>query len=133
MSEIDANMIPRRTALRTALGTLAALVAEVTPACTISGSGGDSDKQVIIATIDYVPGAGSTKHRHPRPVFAYVARGTIVSQLGTGSPITYVEGETWCEPPGSVHSTSRNASNTEPAKLVVFYVADRKDVLTIPI
>jgi quercetin dioxygenase-like cupin family protein len=89
--------------------------------------------EVIIISMDYAPGAGTVKHRHPGPVFAYVTRGTIISQLGTAPPITFDEGQTWYEPPGAVHSTSRNASTTVPAKLIVFFVADRHEVLTIPI
>ena len=141
-------MISRRQALQSALGALAAAMA---------GRPLDADaqasqarpvvrteifrqalpnvpgKEVIVVSIEYVPGAGSARHRHPGPVFAYVARGAIVSQLGTDLPATYGEGEMWYEPPGAIHSTSRNASETEPAKLITFFVADQKQVLTEPI
>jgi hypothetical protein len=52
-------------------------------------------KQVIIVSMDYAPGVKSVKHRHPGPVFAYVAQGTMISQIGTAPPITYDAGQTW--------------------------------------
>ena len=68
-----------------------------------------------------------------RTLDAYVARGTIVSQLGAAPPATYAEGEMWYESPGTTHSITRNASELEPAKLVASFVADDKPVLTEPI
>jgi len=141
-------MISRRSALQTALGALAGMIAEPTPDARAQSSQAGPvtrteifrqalpdvrGKEVIVVSIEYAPGTGSTKHRHPGPVFAYVARGAIVSQLGTDAPVTYSEGEMWYEAPGAIHSISRNASATEPAKLIAFFVADKKQVLTEPV
>lgn len=138
-------MFTRRTALQAALGTLAALIARRTSTADSQPKAvthteilrhdlpNVAGKQVIIVSMDYAPGAKSVKHRHPGPVFAYVARGTMISQIGTEPPITYDEGQTWYEPPGSVHNTSRNASTTAAARLIAFFVSDRHDVLTVPI
>jgi quercetin dioxygenase-like cupin family protein len=141
-------MISRRHALQTTLGALAAVIAGRTPDADAQSSQARPvirteifrqalpnvrGKEVIVVSIEYAPGAESTKHRHPGPVFAYVARGAIVSQLGTGLPVTYGEGEMWYEAPGAIHSISRNASGTESATLIAFFVADEKQVLTEPI
>lgn len=141
-------MISRRRALQTTLGALAAVMAGRTLDADAQPSEAGSvtrteifrqalpnvrGKEVIVVSIEYGPGSGSTRHRHPAPVFAYVARGTIVSELGTEPPVTYGEGEMWYEPPGAIHSVSRNASETEPARLVTFFVAEQKQVLTEPI
>jgi len=140
-------MLSRRTALQTVLGTIAAVLGGRARTATAQISGRPvtsteilrhdlpnvTGKQVVIVSIEYAPGAGSPRHRHPGPAFGYVARGTIVSEIGTAPPTTYTEGETWYEPPESVLSISRNASGTEPARLIVFFVADRKEVLTVPI
>jgi hypothetical protein len=41
--------------------------------------------------------------------------------------------ESWYETPGSSHRVSRNASTTEPAKLLAVFVIDTEDkTLTIP-
>jgi quercetin dioxygenase-like cupin family protein len=145
---MEEPMISRRRALHTTLGAIAVVMA----GRTLDGDAQSSQaepvtrtemfrqalpsvrgKEVIVISMEYAPGAKSTKHRHPGPVFAYVARGAIVSQLGTEPPVTYGEGEMWYEAPGAIHSISRNASEMESAKLVAFFVADQKQVLTEPI
>lgn len=141
-------MISRRAALQTALGVLAELMAGRAPEADAAASSDAPvkrmeifrqalpnmlDKEVVVFSVEYAPGAGSIKHRHPGPVFAYVARGAIVTQLGTQAPATYSEGEMWYESPGAAHGTSRNASTTEPAKFIEFFVTTQRQPLTIPI
>ncbi len=141
-------MIDRRRALQASLGALATLMVSRTLDADAQPTRDRPvrsteifrqalpnipGKEVIVVSVDYAPGAGSTKHRHPGPVFAYVVRGTIVSQFGTEPPVTYSEGEIWYESPGTVHSTCRNASETDPAKLITFFVADQRQILTEPI
>jgi quercetin dioxygenase-like cupin family protein len=141
-----AAMISRRLALQTTFGAMAAALmagrpmnAEAQPAPAGAVVGKEifrqalpnvPGKEVVVVSVEYSPGAGSTRHRHPGPVFAYVVHGAIVSQLGTQEPVTYEEGEMWYEPPGRIHGISRNASAIEPAKLITFFVADQKQVLT---
>jgi quercetin dioxygenase-like cupin family protein len=90
-------------------------------------------KQVVVVRVDFAPGAESPAHRHLPAVFAYVARGSIVSALGDEAPTTYGEGDSWYEPPGRVHGIARNTSATEPATLVAFFVADVGQTLTEPL
>ena len=46
----------------------------------------------------------------------------------------YRVGESWSEPPGAIHSISRNASKTERAKLLAVFVLDTNDnPLTTPV
>ena len=40
---------------------------------------------------------------------------------------TYKAGESWTEKPGDHHQVSRNASDTEPAKLLAIFVVDTGD------
>jgi len=141
-------MMSRRRALETALGALVAGLAGQTPGATAQTSKTQPvtrteifrhalpnvrGKEVIVISIEYAPGSGSTRHRHPGPVFAYVVRGAVVSQLGGDAPVTYGEGEMWYEPPGALHSVSRNASETDGAKLIAFFVADQNQILTEPV
>jgi quercetin dioxygenase-like cupin family protein len=48
-------------------------------------------------------------------------------------PTTYREGEMFYEPPRTIHVSTRNASSTEPATLVAFFVADAGQTLTEPV
>jgi hypothetical protein len=52
----------------------------------------------------------------------YVLEGSVITQVEGGSPQTIHAGEVFYESPTDVHIVSRNASDTQPAKLLVFYV-----------
>ena len=68
--------------------------------------------------------ASRPAHRHPGSVTAYVLKGTVRSQLGGGPAITYTKGETWFEPPGTLHQFAENPSATEPAALLATFIAE---------
>src|SRR5947209_3003162 len=93
-------------------------------------------KSLIALEVDYAPGAASPSHTHAKSAFiyAYVISGTIESKVNDGETRIYLAGESWSEPPGSTHSISRNASRTEPAKLLAVFVLETDDkALTTPI
>jgi quercetin dioxygenase-like cupin family protein len=53
--------------------------------------------------------------------------------VNDGPKRIYRAGECWYETPGAHHAVSRNASATEPAKLLAVFVVDTDDkILTIP-
>jgi quercetin dioxygenase-like cupin family protein len=81
-----------------------------------------SGKEGMIETVDFAPGEVSQPHRHNADVFVYVLAGTVITQVKGGSPQTVHAGGVFYESPTDVHIVSRNASATEPAKLLVFYV-----------
>ena len=81
-----------------------------------------SGKEGMIEIVDFAPGEASQVHRHNADLFVYVLEGTIVTQLKGGSPQTIHAGGVFYESPADVHIVSRNASETQPAKLLVFYV-----------
>jgi len=86
--------------------------------------------EVVVITVDYAPGASTPPHEHPGATYAYVLKGSVVSQLGDEQPHTYTEGQMWSETPHQHHMVSRNASTTEPAKLLVFFIAPEGQKLT---
>ena len=79
-------------------------------------------KEGMVETVDFAPGEVSQPHRHDADVFVYVLEGSIITQLRGGSPLTVRAGDVFYESPTDIHSVSRNASDTQPAKLLVFYV-----------
>lgn len=79
-------------------------------------------KEGMIETVDFAPGEVSQQHRHNADVFVYVLEGSIITQVKGGSPQTVHAGGVFYESPTDIHSVSRNASETQPAKLLVFYV-----------
>lgn len=93
-------------------------------------------KSMIVVEVDYAPGGASPPHTHAKSAFiyAYVIEGAIESKVNDGETRVYRTGESWSEAPGATHSISRNASKTQPAKLLAVFVLDTNDkALTTPI
>ena len=93
-------------------------------------------KSLVALVVDYAPGGASAPHAHAKSafIFAYVLSGEIESQVNEESKRVYRAGESWYETPGSIHRVSRNASKTEPAKLLAVFVVDADDKnLTTPV
>ena len=81
-------------------------------------------KSLVALEVLYAPGGASPSHTHPKSAFiyAYVLSGEIVSAVDNEEPRVYRVGEGWYEVPGAHHRVSRNASTTEPAKLLAIFV-----------
>ncbi len=95
-----------------------------------------ASKSLIAVVVGYPPGAASVPHTHAKSAFiyAYVVSGEIESKVNDGKTRVYKAGESWSEPPGASHSISRNASKTEPAKLLAVFVVDTDEKeLTTPV
>jgi quercetin dioxygenase-like cupin family protein len=83
--------------------------------------------------VTYAPGGKSSAHAHAGSVYAYVLSGRIRSENSVTGPVrVYSAGEGFFEPPGSVHTISENASDTEPASLLAIFVADEGAQLSRP-
>jgi quercetin dioxygenase-like cupin family protein len=77
-----------------------------------------------VLTVEYPPGVSSPSHRHDGAIFAYVAEGAVITALDDGAEQRFEAGQAWFERPGQVHRVARNASDSRPAKLVVFFVTE---------
>lgn len=86
-------------------------------------------KSLIAVEVTYPPGAASQPHHHAKSAFiyAYVLSGAIESKVDDEPGRIYRAGESWYEAPGAHHLESRNASKTEPAKLLAVFVVDTDD------
>ena len=76
--------------------------------------------------------AASKPHRHNAFTFVYVLQGSVVMQVKGSPEVTLGPGQTFYESPEDVHAVSRNASNTEPAKILVFFVKNKDAPSTVP-
>ena len=90
------------------------------------------DWQVTASYVDYPPGRVGNPHRHPGFVLAYVLQGAVIAKISGQDERTYTAGQMFFEPPGSVHEVSRNASQTEPARLLAMIFAKKGVPLTAP-
>jgi quercetin dioxygenase-like cupin family protein len=82
-------------------------------------------KEGLMITVEYPPGSSDPIHRHNAHAFVYVLEGSIVMQVRGGKEMTVAPGQTFYEGPSDVHVVGRNASQTKPAKFVVFLVKDK--------
>jgi len=83
-------------------------------------------KSLIANEVNYGPGEATPAHTHEMSafIFAYVLSGTIESKVNDGETRIYHVGESFTEAPGAIHAICRNASKTEPAKMLVVFVVD---------
>ena len=90
-------------------------------------------KTLTAIVVTFAPGAASPVHHHAGSVYAYVLTGAIRSEnSATGPARVYRAGDSFFEPPGSVHLLTANVSRTKPASLLAIFVADDGAVLTAP-
>jgi quercetin dioxygenase-like cupin family protein len=90
-------------------------------------------KEGMMITVEYPPGGSDPIHRHNAHAFVYVLEGSVVMQLKGGKEITLTPGQTFYEGPNDVHVIGRNASQTKPAKFVVFLVKDKGTPALVPV
>jgi quercetin dioxygenase-like cupin family protein len=110
----------------------AAANAKVAPLLTKPLAGIDG-KEGVMLTVEYPPGVASAAHRHNANTFVYVLEGSVVMQVAGGPELTLTAGQTFYESPSDIHSVSRNASNSKPAKILVLMVKDVGAPATIPV
>ena len=89
-------------------------------------------KEGLMITVEYPPGSSDPIHRHNANAFVYVLEGSIVMQVRGGQEVTLTPGQTFYEGPSDVHVVGRNASQTKPAKFVVFLVKDIGAPVVVP-
>ncbi len=90
-------------------------------------------KEVVMITVEYSPGGSDPIHRHDAQAFVYVLEGSVVMELNGGKQVTLKPGQTFYEGPDDVHTVGRNASSTEPAKFLVFFIKKKGAPILIPV
>lgn len=86
--------------------------------------------KATLVEVTYGPGASSAPHSHPCPVIVYVVAGALRAKVKGEPEATYHAGESFYEAPNGVHEISANASDTDPAKFVAFFVCDHETPLS---
>ena len=91
-----------------------------------------SNQEILVLEVTYPPGVESASHRHNAHTIVYVLEGTVTMQVEGSEAKTLGEGEVFYETPDDVHSVSKNASDTEPAKILVFFLKEKGRATTEP-
>jgi quercetin dioxygenase-like cupin family protein len=79
--------------------------------------------------VEYPPAGTSSAHTHPKSAFIYatVLEGAVTSKVNDGPETVYTAGQSFTENPGDHHAVSKNASATQPARLLAIFVVDTAD------
>jgi quercetin dioxygenase-like cupin family protein len=93
---------------------------------------GIAGKEGLMLTVEYPPGGSDPIHRHNAHAFVYVLEGSVVMQLQGRKETTLKPGQTFYEGPDDIHVVGRNASQTKPAKFLVFLVKDKGAPALVP-
>jgi len=125
-------MVTMAAALGTGTAAIGADEPKVTP-LMLRDLVGTPGKEATMITVEYPPGWSSSPHRHDAQTFVYVLEGSVVMAVQGGKEVTLGPGETFYESPDDVHSVSRNASATKPAKFLVFMLKDKDKPASTPV
>jgi quercetin dioxygenase-like cupin family protein len=87
--------------------------------------------KAIVVEVNYGPGESSPPHRHPCAVIGYVAEGAVRTQIAGEPETIHSAGEVFYEAPQAVHAVSANASQTDRARLIAYFVCDHEAPLSV--
>jgi len=91
-----------------------------------------TNQEILVLEVTYPPGAESNTHRHNAHTIVYVLEGSVKMAVAGGETKTLGRGEVFYETPDDVHTVSMNASDTEPAKILVFFLKEKDAATTVP-
>jgi quercetin dioxygenase-like cupin family protein len=91
-----------------------------------------SNQEIVVLEVRYPPGVESASHRHNAHTVVYVLEGSVIMQVAGGEKQTLAVGDVFYETPGDIHSVSMNASDTEPARILVWFLKEKGAPLTAP-
>jgi quercetin dioxygenase-like cupin family protein len=119
---------PMRAVVASVLALCAPLMAQETKPNlvlreVIRGMPRGEAQEVRVLTASFKPGDKTVFHTHRFPVTVYILEGAFTLELEGREPVTVKAGQAMVEPP-NVKMTGYNRSNTEPLRVMIFYVSD---------
>ena len=87
-------------------------------------------KEVVMMTVEYLPGGASLPHRHNADVFVYVLSGSLRTQVAGHDAVVLKAGQAFYESPDDIHQTSANASTKQPVKFLVIWLKNQQQPLS---
>jgi quercetin dioxygenase-like cupin family protein len=97
-----------------------------------TGVGDVSNQEIVVLEVTYPPGVESASHRHNAHTLVYVLEGTVIMQVAGGEKKRLTAGQIFYENPGDIHSVSMNASDAEPARILVYFLKEKGAPITEP-
>lgn len=95
---------------------------------------GMEGKEALVLLVELAPGAVSPlgKHYHAGHELNYVLEGSGILELEGKPPVLMKAGQAFHIPPKQVHDP-KNASQTDPLKVLVFWIAEKGQPLAVPV
>jgi quercetin dioxygenase-like cupin family protein len=93
---------------------------------------GSAGREVIMFRAEMVPGGVAGRHYHPGPELFYVLEGALTLELDGQPPVTLKAGESAYSPAKHIHN-AKNASTTQPWKVIGFLVGEKGQPLATPV
>lgn len=91
-----------------------------------------SDMALTVRELEFPPGFVGSKHRHPGPVVVCVVEGSLEVELEGVPAKTYGVRQCFTEEPHQLHIYTRNASKTEPVRIISYILSRNGEPLTQP-
>ena len=91
-----------------------------------------TNREIVVLEVTYPPGSRSSSHRHNAHTIGYVLEGPVKMAVEGGETRTLGPGELFYESPDDVHTVSMNASETEPARILVYFLKEKGAAATEP-
>ena len=88
-------------------------------------------REVVMARVEFNPGAVVPKHTHPGEEIAYVLEGELSVELEGKPPVTIKAGDSFFVPAGTIH-TAKNPGKTA-TRVVSTYVIEKGKPLATPV
>ena len=89
-------------------------------------------KEANMVLVEFEPGAVIGRHFHPGDELAYILEGSLSLEREGQPAVTMKAGDAIHQPPKQVHS-GRNTSATDPVKLIVIWIVEKGQPLTVPV
>lgn len=86
-------------------------------------------RAVVVARVDFQPGAEIAKHTHPGEEAGYVLEGTLTLEVEGKPPVTLKAGDAFFVEAGRVHA-GRNGNT--PGKVLATYIVEKGKPLAQP-
>jgi quercetin dioxygenase-like cupin family protein len=87
--------------------------------------------RISLIEVTYPPGGASPVHSHPCPVVGYIESGAVRMKVKGQAEHVLRAGESFFEAANGIHEISANASQTEPAVFLAYFVCDHDQPLSI--
>jgi quercetin dioxygenase-like cupin family protein len=87
--------------------------------------------KATVVEVTYGPGESSNPDSHPCAVIGYVLEGALRTQVKGELEAVYRAGESFYEAADGVHQVSANASETDRARFIAYFVCDHDGPLSV--